>query len=218
MGRLGYLHVCGKIIAPARSAYHEYQLRLQTVSIAVSIIYSVYAGRGYARHEYYLTPPQVVEALKLNVIARSMYVISIGLGKISVALLIERIAPPGDWRKWLLRGISLSMAVTAITSIALYYAECNPTRALWDKKMVQDGTGKCLDPVPVNIFHLVCGGESTTPPLRNWWLLLNGMRHAGYWAFLDFALAIIPVDIIWWLQISKKQKLSLCILLSMGVL
>lgn len=40
----------------------------------------------------------------------------------------------------------------------------------------------------------------------------------GYWAFLDFALAIIPVDIIWKLQLSTKKKVSLCLLLSAGIL
>ena len=46
--------------------------------------------------------------------------------------------------------------------------------------------------------------------------LLN--RSAGYWAFLDFALAIIPVDIIWKLQLSRKKKVGLSLLLSAGIL
>ena len=41
---------------------------------------------------------------------------------------------------------------------------------------------------------------------------------AGYWAFLDFALAVIPVDIVWRLQLSTQKKLLLTLLLSMGVL
>lgn len=43
-------------------------------------------------------------------------------------------------------------------------------------------------------------------------------RSAGYWAFLDFALAIIPVDIIWKLQLSRKKKVGLSLLLSAGIL
>lgn len=41
---------------------------------------------------------------------------------------------------------------------------------------------------------------------------------SGYWAFLDFALAFIPVDIVWKLQLKKSKKLLLSLLLSMGVL
>lgn len=40
----------------------------------------------------------------------------------------------------------------------------------------------------------------------------------GYWAFLDFALAAIPIDIVWKLQMSFKQKFMLSCLLGMGVL
>lgn len=41
---------------------------------------------------------------------------------------------------------------------------------------------------------------------------------AGYWAFLDFALAFIPVDIVWKLQLSRQKKMLLTLLLGMGVL
>ena len=40
----------------------------------------------------------------------------------------------------------------------------------------------------------------------------------GYWAFLDFALAFVPVDIVWKLQMRKSKKFLLSLLLSMGVL
>ncbi len=41
---------------------------------------------------------------------------------------------------------------------------------------------------------------------------------SGYWAFLDFALAFIPVDIVWKLQMKLSKKFLLSLLLSMGVL
>ncbi len=41
---------------------------------------------------------------------------------------------------------------------------------------------------------------------------------SGYWAFLDFALAFIPVDIVWKLQMKRSKKFLLSLLLSMGVL
>ena len=40
----------------------------------------------------------------------------------------------------------------------------------------------------------------------------------GYWAFLDFALACIPIDMIWKLQLDLKKKFLLICLLGMGVL
>ncbi|KAL6717296.1 hypothetical protein ACLMJK_005211 [Lecanora helva] len=40
---------------------------------------------------------------------------------------------------------------------------------------------------------------------------------SGYWTFLDFALAVIPVDIVWKLQLNKSKKFLLSLLLSMGI-
>lgn len=118
-------------------------------------MWSVYAGRGYARHLYYLTPDQLSGALELNTISRSMCMLSIAIGKVSVAFLIERIAPPGNWRKWMLRGISISIMISAVITFTLFYAQCQPARALWDKGMIKEGTGSCWKPIPVNTWDLV---------------------------------------------------------------
>ncbi|KAL8895851.1 MAG: hypothetical protein Q9207_007983 [Kuettlingeria erythrocarpa] len=167
------------------------------IDFAVAIMWSVYAERGYARHMYYLDRSQLTHAGELNAISRSLCVLSIGVGKISVAFLIERFAGPSKWRKWLLRFISISIAVSAIITVILFYIQCQPVRAVWDKSLIKAGTGKCWDPIPLNTWNLVI---------------------ASYWAFLDFALAIIPVDIIWKLQLSTKKKVGLSLLLSMGIL
>lgn len=160
-------------------------------------MWSVYAAGGYARHLYYLTPAQLSNALELNTISRSLCMFSIAIGKISVAFMIERIAGPSDWRKWLLRGISISVFVSAVITFTLFYAQCQPARALWDKEMIKEGTGSCWNPIPVNTWDLII---------------------ASYWAFLDFALAFIPVDIVWKLQLSLQKRLLLTLLLGMGVL
>ncbi|KAL8852448.1 MAG: hypothetical protein Q9221_002678 [Calogaya cf. arnoldii] len=166
------------------------------IDLAVSIIWSVYAGKGYARHMYYLSPPQLSHAGELNAISRSLCVLGIGIGKISVAFLIERFAGPSKWRRWLLRFVSISIAISAIITVALFYAQCSPVRAVWDKGLVKAGMATCWDPVPLSTWNQVI---------------------AGYWAFLDFALAIIPVDIIWKLQLSTRKKVGLSLLLSAGI-
>ena len=89
---------------------------------------------------------------------------SIAIGKISVALLIERIAGPSDRRKWLLRGISISVFISAIITFTLFYAQCQPAKALWDKGMIKKGTGSCWNPIPVNTWNLVIASRSITFP------------------------------------------------------
>lgn len=125
----------------------------------ISVMWSVYAGRGYARHLYYLTPTQLSDALELNTISRSLCIFSIAVGKISVALLIERLAGPSKWRKWVLRSISITVLVSALITIMLFYVQCQPARALWDKGMIKAGTGHCWNPLPVNYWDLVIASK-----------------------------------------------------------
>lgn len=103
---------------------------------------------------YYLSRSQVTHAGELNAISRSLCVFGIGVGKISVALLIERFAGPSKWRKWLLRSISISIAISAIITVTLFYIQCQPVRAVWDKSLIKAGTGKCWDPIPLNTYVL----------------------------------------------------------------
>ncbi|KAL8929310.1 MAG: hypothetical protein Q9208_001393 [Pyrenodesmia sp. 3 TL-2023] len=159
-------------------------------------MWSVYAGRGYARHAYYLRPEQFSDAGKLSVISRSLVILAIASGKISVAFLIQRIQGPSKWRLWVLRFISISVFITALPAVIVLYARCQPARALWTPSMIKDGTGHCGNPIPPNNYAIVV---------------------AGYFAFLDFALAIFPVDIIWKLKMARKKKFLLCGLLGMGI-
>ncbi|KAL9032461.1 MAG: hypothetical protein Q9180_006486, partial [Flavoplaca navasiana] len=119
------------------------------IDLAVAIMWTVYAGKGYARHMFYLKPPQLSHAGELNAISRSLCVLGIGIGKVSVAFLIERFAGPSKWRKYLLRSISVTIIVSALLTVILFYAQCRPVQALWDKSLLKAGKARCWDPVPL---------------------------------------------------------------------
>lgn len=44
------------------------------------------------------------------------------------------------------------------------------------------------------------------------------MHLAGWLAFIDLALALLPITIMWNLQISLKKKFGICGLMGLGVL
>ncbi len=115
-------------------------------------MWTVYAGKGYARHMFYLKPPQLSHAGELNAISRSLCVLGIGIGKVSVAFLIKRFAGPSKWRKYLLRFISISIVVSGLLTVILFYAQCQPVQALWDKSLLKAGKAKCCDPVPLATY------------------------------------------------------------------
>ncbi|KAL8794420.1 MAG: hypothetical protein Q9195_003007 [Heterodermia aff. obscurata] len=132
-----------------------------TLDFIISVIWSVYAGRGYARHLYYIPANQIPDIIKLNTISRAMCMFSISIGKISVALLIERIAGPSRWRKWLLRSISVSVFITAVITLTLFFAQCNPARAVWDKALIKEGKASCWNPLPINTWNLTIASMIT---------------------------------------------------------
>lgn len=131
---------------------------MKLFTLTFSIMWSVYAGRGYARHEHYLRPGQRSDAGKLSVISRSCCIMAIATGKISVAFLIQRIQGPGKWRTWLLRFCSVTVFITALFALIFLFAQCQPARALWTPSMIKAGTGHCWNPIPVNNYDIVIAG------------------------------------------------------------
>lgn len=80
---------------------------------------------------------------------------SIAIAKVGVAFLIERFAGPKRWRKYLLRFISVSIVVSAIITLTLFYTQCWPVEAVWNKALLKQGKGKCLDKNVTNTWNLV---------------------------------------------------------------
>ncbi|KAL8992880.1 MAG: hypothetical protein Q9169_006765 [Polycauliona sp. 2 TL-2023] len=182
-----------------------------------SIIWTIYGARGLARHALYLDPLQKSDAAKFGIISRACCVVAIATGKISVAFLIQRILGSSKWRTWFLRFCSVSVGLTSFLVVVFLFAQCQPVRTLWTPSMLKDGTGHCWDPIANNNYNIAIASEWL--PLS---LLLESPRltaaYPGYFAWLDFVLAIMPAYIVWKLQMSKRKKLALCALLGMGIL
>ncbi|KAL8802635.1 MAG: hypothetical protein Q9200_006514, partial [Gallowayella weberi] len=159
-------------------------------------MWTVYGARGYARHAVYLTPAERSNAAKVSVISRACCIMAIAFGKISVAFLIQRIQGSNKWRMWFLYFCSISVFIMALFAVIFLFAQCQPAHALWTPSMIKDGTGHCWDPIPVNNYDIAA---------------------AGYFAWLDFVLAILPASFVCKLQMAKRKKVALCALLGMGV-
>ena len=178
-------------------------------------MWTIYGERGYARHAIYLSPLQKSDAAKLGLISRACCVPAIASGKISVAFLIQRIQGSSKWRTRFLHFFSISVGVLALFVVIFLFAQCQPVRTLWTPSMITDGTGHCWDPIPNNNFDIAVASESypVAPACAR---LTPG--NPGYYAWLDFVLAVMPASFIWKLQMAKRKKLALCTLLGLGIL
>ncbi|PQE07102.1 integral membrane protein [Rutstroemia sp. NJR-2017a BVV2] len=196
-----------------RSTWWDDWLILAAVAstTAMSVIWTIYANGGGCRHAASLTPTQRVNAGRLNWISQPLCVSGLTTCKISVACLILRLQSPTPWRTRLLVVLCTIMVLTNITVVVIMFTQCTPVRLLWDPESAPNG--HCI---PSNISSTMSQSASSeclifidTKDYSD--------RSLGYMAFIDLALAALPVHMIWKLQIKKSKKIAIGVLLSTGV-
>lgn len=120
-------------------------------------MFTVYAGNGGSRHTYYLTPEQQLSAIKYNWIANVLIVIPLCTGKVSVALLIQRLLPPNSGKqKWFLWFISGSLSLVIIFVVIVILCQCRPIESLWNPTITD---AKCWDAEVVGNWNLFAGSK-----------------------------------------------------------
>ena len=146
---------------------------------------------------------------ELNWISQAICIVAIATGKVSVAILIGRLMGPSKWRKWFLYFLSATVLILATVCIAIIFAQCKPTRALWVPFI-----GSCWDPKGSNDLYIAVAGISG--PSDESCMRLTSSK-ASY-AVVDFSLALLPTTIIWKLKLALRERVALSILLGFGVL
>ncbi|KAF6220469.1 hypothetical protein HO133_002901 [Letharia lupina] len=160
------------------------------LTITYSVFFTLYAAKGGARHFMYLTPAQVEETTLFNWVSQTFCIMAIATGKISVAILMGRLMAPNRWRKRILYFLSISAFIAACIFIISIFAQCSPPKALWIPS-----PGKCPHPKKINDLDVAL---------------------ACWFVFVDFALAIFGITMIWNLQLNKRKKAGLSALLGLG--
>ena len=175
---------------------------------------------GGVRHIEYLPPNKLEVVLKLQYVNQPFGILCVWFGKSSVALLLLRLMEnTSKWRKlFLWINIVLYFAIS-IASLATTYAQCSPTRALWEPQLRKTGQASCWNPKITSDIDIAQGGKLSQLSLRSKReFLLTEVLYEAYGAYLDFALAFMPITIVWEMNVSLRKKLGLCCLLGLGVL
>lgn len=122
-----------------------------------------------------------------------MYVVVMFAGKLAILLLYQRIFDTGSTR-WFGRLIKFCLVIQCIKDsifLCLILLECIPISAVWDKSITN---AKCLN--------------------------LGAVSLAGSIASIatDVALMILPLPVLWKLQVSRIKRLGLCFIFSVASL
>lgn len=152
-------------------------------------------ANGGGRHVYYLTNDQILKAAMWSYISQIPIVIVFGTAKASVALLTLRfIGPTSFWRRIILIFIMVSALIVNFLVIPMTFAQCRPSRALWDTSI----EGATCWPAYVTLHF--------------------DFFQIAYNVFCDVILALLPVTFIYNLKMHRGRKITLTATLGLGLL
>ncbi|KAI4207934.1 MAG: hypothetical protein LQ346_000271 [Caloplaca aetnensis] len=148
---------------------------------------------GGGRHIYCLPRGHIYPVLKWSLLAQICNVIGIGLVKISVCLCVLRLVDRARRRLsqflWVLIAF---VAASHFVQVLIFLIQCRPLNALWDPTV----KGTCFS------AHVV---------------YTAGYTNYGLDALTDIVCACIPIFVIQRLQMNKRTKTALCLLMGLGV-
>ncbi len=115
----------------------------QIIFLILTVLTTVLALRGGARHIFYLSTPQIRTVVRLNWMAQPFGIMALATAKISVAFVTMRLlGPQAIWRKWFLYFSMISVFIINALCSIFSFVQCDPPRALWEKVP----GAKCWDP------------------------------------------------------------------------
>ncbi|KAF2265739.1 hypothetical protein CC78DRAFT_598319 [Lojkania enalia] len=161
---------------------------LSFIMFTTTAIGGVHYGTG--RHMAELSDENIFMAMRYWWLCYISYCISMISVKVSIGLFLLRVTVSRVHR-WI---IYIAMGATAVTGSVFFFAtllQCNPISYFWDKS--QPGT--CLN------MDVIIG-------LTFWYSAVS--------ALCDFTFGLLPVFLVWRLNMDRRTKIALVPLLSMG--
>lgn len=167
----------------------------QILFACLTVIVGIMGSNGGTRHLDYLSNDQAVFVTRLNWIGQPFGIVAIGTGKLAVGLLILRLLNiSSKWRKYGIWALMILVSIVTALTVVLTFVQCENPEALWNPPIRK--TTRCWDPHVQTSFSTFAGS-----------------LHSA----TDFILALIPITIIWDLQLSVRKRISLILLLGAGV-
>ncbi|KAK3067334.1 hypothetical protein LTR53_015868 [Teratosphaeriaceae sp. CCFEE 6253] len=161
------------------------------LSIALSSLSIVAVKHGKGRHAHYLRKEQIAKISELSWVVQIVLFCALCLVKISVCLLVLRIKNTRPLRRFLYGVMALLVVTTVIPIIALCI-ECRPLQGFWHREM----------------------GHCHSPNFRIYSIYVQ----AAYSVTTDLLCSLLPILIVWNLQLALHKKVGVCVMMCMGLM
>jgi hypothetical protein len=177
-----------------------------TVVEAALTIQAVTRGKG--KRTMYLQQADIEYISMYSWIAQIVLFPAMALVKISVCLLITRINNSSRL-KWLTNTVIAVLAVSSLEVVIVLLAQCKPMSASWRPK-----DGVCW-PTEVRIYSIYVQAGKICFPTSYRGILLTPSK--GCSIVTDLICSLLPVAIMWKIQLPLQKKTSICVLMAIGL-
>ncbi|KAF2627422.1 integral membrane protein, partial [Macroventuria anomochaeta] len=168
-----------------------YAIIAAVLLIIVSIIILEMSLKGFGLHYWNVPTPSAVELQKLFYVCQMLYVAVQIFSKVAILALYSRLFPDFiEWFRWSVRGMIAFMLIHGLVFFLLVVFQCWPIRSIWDKTITD---AKCL-PISAVI----------------------GFTGAGLSIMEDIIILLLPLPVVWKLQMSTRKKISVIFLICVG--
>jgi len=163
---------------------------VSSIALYATTIASVHYGAG--RHTWDISSQDFMVAMKFNFITQIASIYSLLFLKVSICLFIVRLGPRPIY-KILCQGTAIILTVYTIACGFTIIFQCTPIEKIWNRMGVE---GHCFTKAQ---------------------LMGLSYAHTATSVFTDFLLVLIPVPIVWNVQLPVRQKAILTFVLTLGL-
>ncbi|KAI1458807.1 hypothetical protein F4805DRAFT_474072 [Annulohypoxylon moriforme] len=148
---------------------------------------------GLGKHDRDLSTYQLTNTLKFVWINTPFGITASILSRISIALFLVRIFGTQLWLRWFFIVITVLQSLANVMQMIVILLQVHPVEALWDTS------------IP---------GQKLDPRIQ----MATGYLSSSLFAFGDLSYALLPVIVVWRLNMPLRRKIGLCILLVMSLI
>ncbi|PVH95164.1 hypothetical protein DM02DRAFT_660418 [Periconia macrospinosa] len=165
-------------------------------TIALSVANMICGWYGVGMHTLDIPPENLEPMLKANLATRLLYVVAICFVKFSILVFYLKI-DPRKLTKWAVYFLMAFVFALSITTFFVLLLVCVPPSLFWKPAEQALHPEKCLKQTTQQVFFNING-------------IMNIVQDVGIY--------ILPIPIIFTLQMSLRQKVALAAILSVGLI
>lgn len=166
------------------------------ISITTLVLFLKIIDMGVGRHAEAFPLDNIFPFFKIMYFYSILIIFAYSFIKLSIGFFLLRLVDRTRWRPFLI-GMLMFIAMFTIGSIFAIIFQCSPVAAGYDYTLrPPTGTAKCYDPT---IFKNV------------------GVFNSSVNIATDLIFALIPIPMVWKLQVTLRTRIGLGIILSLGL-